>query len=438
VTGPASATGGCWPRLPAGEAGARRPARSWWPARTASSGCARRSCSGRSPTPQRRDRGRPDHLAARAGRRRPHWDYRFSWLRDAALALRALAPLGFTRETESFTRFVQRSAASATCGSWTASTGSAARPSRPWTTWRATAGPRRCGPATPPAASCSWTSTASSCSWPGGCAGAAGPRAMPSGWSPTPGPPGGAPGVPGGRRRGGHDPLEGAGLGHLGAARRSPGTWCTPRLPAGRRGTGACAWLRGPAGPPPLRRWRRVRDQVRTAVQLDGYDRRRGIFTQAFGSGELDAALLQLPALGFVDWCDPRMLRTSDAVDATLGHGGLVRRYRADDGLGGGEGAFCGLHLLAGRMPGPSRPAGSGPDLVRARRGDRQRPWPVRRAGRPTQRRAAGQLPPGAVPPGRRGRPARASAVANGHGAVQQPARPAKAIRRLPPMEQTA
>jgi Glycosyl hydrolases family 15 len=87
-------------------------------------------------------------------------------------------------------------------------------------------------------------------------------------------------------------------------------------------------------------RWRRVRDQVRTAVQQHGYDRRRGIFTQAFGTSELDAALLQLPALGFVDWCDPRMLRTTDAVAATLGRDGLVRRYLADDGLAGGEGAF--------------------------------------------------------------------------------------------------
>lgn len=50
VTGPANATGGCWPRLPGGGAGARRPARGGWPARRASGCCARRSCSGRSPT----------------------------------------------------------------------------------------------------------------------------------------------------------------------------------------------------------------------------------------------------------------------------------------------------------------------------------------------------------------------------------------------------
>ncbi len=92
--------------------------------------------------------------------------------------------------------------------------------------------------------------------------------------------------------------------------------------------------------PAPLPRWRRVRDQIRAAVQRDGYDRHRGAFTQAFGSGELDAALLQLPALGFVGWRDPRMLRTTDAIAATLGRNGLARRYRADDGLGGGEGAF--------------------------------------------------------------------------------------------------
>jgi hypothetical protein len=58
----------------------------------------------------RRDRGRPTtSLPERVGGGR-NWDYRFSWLRDAALALRALQALGFTREVEGFARFLQRSA----------------------------------------------------------------------------------------------------------------------------------------------------------------------------------------------------------------------------------------------------------------------------------------------------------------------------------------
>jgi GH15 family glucan-1,4-alpha-glucosidase len=64
------------------------------------------------------------------------------------------------------------------------------------------------------------------------------------------------------------------------------------------------------------------------------------VFTQAFGRPELDAALLLLPAVGFVAWDDQRMLRTVDAVRAELEVDGLLLRYRAPDGLQGAEGAF--------------------------------------------------------------------------------------------------
>lgn len=53
------------------------------------------------------------------------------------------------------------------------------------------------------------------------------------------------------------------------------------------------------------------------------------------------AALLLLPAVDFVAHDDPRMLRTVDAVRRELDtDGGLVLRYRAQDGLPGTEGVF--------------------------------------------------------------------------------------------------
>jgi GH15 family glucan-1,4-alpha-glucosidase len=91
----------------------------------------------------------------------------------------------------------------------------------------------------------------------------------------------------------------------------------------------------------PRERWRSARDEIREAVETDGVDRERGVFVQAFGARDLDAALLRLPSYGFVDWDDERMVRTVDAVERELGTGdGLVRRYAVDDGLGGEEGAF--------------------------------------------------------------------------------------------------
>ena len=91
----------------------------------------------------------------------------------------------------------------------------------------------------------------------------------------------------------------------------------------------------------PSRRWHKAREEIRAAVESDGYDADRGTFVQAFGSKALDAALLLLPSVDFVAYDDPRMLRTADAIRTELDDGhGLIRRYRNDDHLAGEEGAF--------------------------------------------------------------------------------------------------
>ncbi len=90
----------------------------------------------------------------------------------------------------------------------------------------------------------------------------------------------------------------------------------------------------------PERRWRKARDEIREAVESKGYDSKRGVFVQAFGEKQLDAALLLLPTVEFVDWDDERMVRTADAIREELDDDGLIRRYTVDDGLDGREGAF--------------------------------------------------------------------------------------------------
>jgi GH15 family glucan-1,4-alpha-glucosidase len=99
----------------------------------------------------------------------------------------------------------------------------------------------------------------------------------------------------------------------------------------------------------PTRRWKKTRDEIRRAIERRGYDRKRGVFVQAFDRPELDAALLLLPRVEFVDWKDERMLRTIAAVREELDAGdGLLYRYRRDDGLAGQEGAFlcCSFWLV--------------------------------------------------------------------------------------------
>jgi GH15 family glucan-1,4-alpha-glucosidase len=96
----------------------------------------------------------------------------------------------------------------------------------------------------------------------------------------------------------------------------------------------------------PTRRWGKTRDEIREAVESEGYDEDRGIFVQAFGTKALDAALLLIPSVEFIPYDDERMVRTTDAIreDLDAGDGYLIRRYKPtgnlEDGLKGEEGAF--------------------------------------------------------------------------------------------------
>jgi GH15 family glucan-1,4-alpha-glucosidase len=101
--------------------------------------------------------------------------------------------------------------------------------------------------------------------------------------------------------------------------------------------------------PAPIERWSRVRDEIRHAIESDGYDSERGVFVQDFGSRYLDAALLLLPRVSFVPYDDPRMLRTADAICQDLESDGLLLRYNSPDGLPDREGMFipCTFWLAA-------------------------------------------------------------------------------------------
>lgn len=90
----------------------------------------------------------------------------------------------------------------------------------------------------------------------------------------------------------------------------------------------------------PVAHWCAVRDEIRTAIEQNGYDPKRRTFLQAFGEPGLDAALLLLPRVGFLPYDDPRMMSTVDLICQELDRGGLLLRYNSDDGLKGEEGLF--------------------------------------------------------------------------------------------------
>ncbi|MEV0211821.1 glycoside hydrolase family 15 protein [Micromonospora sp. NPDC050695] len=79
------------------------------------------------------------------------------------------------------------------------------------------------------------------------------------------------------------------------------------------------------------RRWAGVRDEIREAVLREGWNERIGAFTGAFGSPELDASALVLPVARFLPASDPRMRSTIAMVERELGtDDGLVRRWATD------------------------------------------------------------------------------------------------------------
>jgi GH15 family glucan-1,4-alpha-glucosidase len=90
----------------------------------------------------------------------------------------------------------------------------------------------------------------------------------------------------------------------------------------------------------PVRRWQRARREIREAIETRGYDTKRGVFVRCFDEQAMDASLLLLPVVGFVEFDDERMVRTTDSVRDELEVNGLLRRYRGRDSLPGREGAF--------------------------------------------------------------------------------------------------
>ena len=92
-------------------------------------------------------------------------------------------------------------------------------------------------------------------------------------------------------------------------------------------------------------RWRALRDEIHAEVLEHGWSEERQSFTQSYGSEELDASLLLLPLVGFLPPADERIVSTVEAIRRELTVDGLVLRYRvgeqaADDGLPGDEGVF--------------------------------------------------------------------------------------------------
>lgn len=107
--------------------------------------------------------------------------------------------------------------------------------------------------------------------------------------------------------------------------------------------------------------WFEERDAIYEDIMRNGWSEKKNSFVQHYGSEALDASLLLMPLVKFVGPTDPRWLSTLDRIEKELTYDNLVDRYRigeaAPDGLRGNEGSFsiCSFWLVecltrAGRL----------------------------------------------------------------------------------------
>jgi GH15 family glucan-1,4-alpha-glucosidase len=110
----------------------------------------------------------------------------------------------------------------------------------------------------------------------------------------------------------------------------------------------------------PVEEWEKVREEIRQAILEKGFSKKLNSFVQAFDAESLDATSLLIPLMGFLPFDDPRVQGTIDAtLKGLVTKNGLVNRYEyeAEDGLPGREGSFalCSFWLIkalaaSGRM----------------------------------------------------------------------------------------
>ena len=89
--------------------------------------------------------------------------------------------------------------------------------------------------------------------------------------------------------------------------------------------------------------WMGVRDQIYRQILSRGWHERRRAFVQHYDTDVLDASILLMPLVKFIAPTDPRWLSTLDEIGQELVSDSLVSRYNpqaSPDGLRGEEGTF--------------------------------------------------------------------------------------------------
>ncbi|HEX4586124.1 MAG TPA: glycoside hydrolase family 15 protein [Burkholderiaceae bacterium] len=86
--------------------------------------------------------------------------------------------------------------------------------------------------------------------------------------------------------------------------------------------------------------WADRADAIKARILQQAWSEKRQAFVASFGGSDLDAGVLLMAEVGFIDARDARFIRTVQALEQNLREGLFMRRYEAPDDFGRPEAAF--------------------------------------------------------------------------------------------------
>lgn len=86
--------------------------------------------------------------------------------------------------------------------------------------------------------------------------------------------------------------------------------------------------------------WQQNAKGMQERILCESWSEERQAFAESFGGRDLDASVLLMAEVGFIDPMDPRFIATLDALEKHLCDGPYMRRYEAADDFGKPETAF--------------------------------------------------------------------------------------------------
>jgi GH15 family glucan-1,4-alpha-glucosidase len=86
--------------------------------------------------------------------------------------------------------------------------------------------------------------------------------------------------------------------------------------------------------------WQERADLIKKRILANAWSEKRKAFVESFGGEHLDASVLLMGEVGFIDGADPRFISTVDQLEKYLGRGPFMMRYEAADDFGVPANAF--------------------------------------------------------------------------------------------------